>query len=82
MKRVLRYLKGMKNYKLTLGQNKDGLLGYTDANWASQDHRHSILAYIFQIIGGSVSWSYQKQNINTASWNVKPGLVAAAIASV
>ena len=53
----------MKNYKLTLGRNKDGLLGYCDANWASQDHRYSILAYIFQIDGGSITWSCQKQNI-------------------
>ena len=59
----MRYLNGMKNYKLTLGKNCDGLLGYADADWASQDHRHSILAYIFQIDGGFISWSCQKQNI-------------------
>ena len=63
VKRVMRYLKGMKKYKLTLGINHNGLLGYADANWVSQDHRHSISAYIFQIDGGSISWSYQKQNI-------------------
>ena len=53
----------MKNYKLTLGRNCDSLLGYADADWTSQDHRHSISAYIFQIDGGSISWSCQKQNI-------------------
>ena len=58
----MRYLKGMDNYKLTLGNSCDGLLGYADANWASQDHRHSISA-IFQIDGGSISRSCQKQNI-------------------
>ena len=63
----MRYLSGMKNYKLTLGKNHDGLLGYADADWASQDHRHSILAYIFQIDGGSISWRCQKQNIATLS---------------
>ena len=52
VKRVLRYLKGTKNYKLTLGWNKNSLLGYCDTAWASQNHRHSILAYIFQINGG------------------------------
>ena len=57
----------MKNYKLTLGINHDGLLGYADADWLSQDHRHSISAYIFQIDGGSISWSCQKQNIVTLS---------------
>ena len=59
----MRYLNGMKNYKLTLGKNQDGLLDYPNADWASQDHRHSISAYIFQIDGGSISWSCQKQNI-------------------
>ena len=59
----MRYLNGMKNYKLTLGRNHDGLLGYADVDWASQDHRHSISAYIFQIDGRSISWSCQKQNI-------------------
>ena len=67
VKRVMRYLNGMKNYKLTLGRNQDGLLGYADADWALQDHRHSISAYIFQINGGSISWSCQKQNIVTLS---------------
>ena len=31
VKRVMRYLNGMKNYKLTLRRNCDGLLGYADA---------------------------------------------------
>ena len=44
----MKYLKGMKNYKLTLGINHDGLLGYADANWTSQDHKHSIFAYFFK----------------------------------
>ena len=63
MKRVLSYLKWTKNYKLSLGWNKNGWLGYTYADWVSQDHRHLILAYIFQIYGGSISWSCQKQII-------------------
>ena len=63
VKRVMRYLKGMKNYKLTFGNNHNDLAGYADANWASQDHSHSISAYTFQIDGGNISWSCQKQNI-------------------
>ena len=59
----MKYLNGTKNFKLILGRNHNGLLGYADANWASQDHRHSISAYIFQNDGGSISWSCQKQNI-------------------
>ena len=59
----MRYLKGTKNYKLTLGITCDSLLGHADADWESQDHRNSISAYIFQIDGGSISRSCQKQNI-------------------
>jgi len=63
VKRVLKYLKGMKNKRLVLGGNREGLVGYSDADWASQDHRHSISAYVFQIDSGSISWSCQKQTI-------------------
>ena len=62
-KRVSKYLKGTKSRKLTLGKSRDGIIGYSDANWALQDHRHSISAYIFQINSGSISWSCQKQSI-------------------
>ena len=60
VKCVLRYLKGMKNYKLTLGTNQEGLNGYADADWALQDHRHLISAYIYQVDGGTILWNCQK----------------------
>ena len=67
VKQVLRYLKGTKDHKLTLGLSQNGLVGYVDADWALQDHRHSISAYVFQIDSGSISWSCQKQLIVTLS---------------
>jgi hypothetical protein len=63
IKRVLKYLKGTKNNKLIIGKTKNGLIGYSDADWASQEHRHSISAYSFIIDGGAISWSCQKQHI-------------------
>ena len=39
------------------------MVDYTDTDWASQDHKHSISGYIYQIDGGSISWSCQKQSI-------------------
>jgi hypothetical protein len=63
IKRVFRYLRGTKNNELILGKTKDGLVGYSDADWASQEHRHSISAYTFIIDGGAISWSCQKQHI-------------------
>jgi len=53
----------MKNKKLVLRKRCEGLIGHGDADWASQDHHHSISAYIFQIDGIPISWSFKKQTI-------------------
>jgi Reverse transcriptase (RNA-dependent DNA polymerase) len=75
VKRVFRYLKGTIDLKLTIGggdhwswaedglKKRIGLEGFTDADGASQHHRHSILGYVFTIDGGAVSWSSKKQSI-------------------
>ena len=74
VKRVLKFLKGTKDCKIILRRNYEGLVGYVDANWASQDHRHSFSAhlaplctnlfnFLFQIDRGTISWSCQKQTI-------------------
>jgi Reverse transcriptase (RNA-dependent DNA polymerase) len=60
VKHVFKYLKGTKHCKLTLGRNRDGLVGYSDADWGSQNHRRSYSAYIYQFYGETVSWSFQK----------------------
>ena len=62
-KRILRYLKGTREYKLTYGPTKEALSGYTDADWASQAHRHSISGYAFLFNGGAISWRSNKQPI-------------------
>jgi hypothetical protein len=63
VKRVFRYLKGTKDMCLTIGGKKKGLEAFSDADWASQEHRHSISGYVFTIDGGAVSWSSKKQGI-------------------
>ena len=68
VKCVFKYLKGPKEYKLMLGRNQEGLTGYALCSWALQDCRHSISACIFQINGGIVSWSSQKQSIIALSF--------------
>jgi hypothetical protein len=62
-KRVLRYMIGTKHYALTLGLTDDGLIGFTDADWASQAHRHSITGWVFTYNGGAISWSSRKQSV-------------------
>ena len=52
---------------MVYGTKQDDLKGFTDADGASQEHRHTISAYIFMIDGGAVSWSSKKQELVTQS---------------
>jgi len=72
VKRVFRYLRGTRDYSLVIGSSgclewtggsQDGLQGFCDADWASQEHRHSTSGYVFTIDGGAMSWSSKKQGI-------------------
>ena len=67
VKRVLRYLSGTKTHALTYGNERHDLLGYTDADSASQDHRHAILGYAFLIDSATISWASRKQELVTLS---------------
>ena len=62
-KRVVRYLKGTQDYSLTFGGEILDLIGYTDADWGSQSHRHSISGHVYLFSGGAISWSSRKQPI-------------------
>jgi ribonuclease HI len=50
-----------------MDRRDNGLEGYTDADGASQEHRHAISGYAFLIDGGAVSWSSKKQELVTLS---------------
>ena len=65
-KRVLCYLLATKNLKLVLGGNST-VAGFSDADWASQRHRHSISGFAYFVGLGAVSWSAKKQPIITLS---------------
>ena len=67
VKRIFRYLSGTKKLELVYGGEQRGLVGYVDADGASQDHRRAISGYIFMIDGGAVSWSSKKQELVTLS---------------
>ena len=66
-RRVIRYLKGTRDYRLVLGGPQFLLHGFTDADWGSQLHRHSISGFCFFAGGGAISWSSKKQPIVTLS---------------
>ena len=63
VKRVFRYLKVTKYMNLIIGGMEKGLEVFSDVDWASQEHWHSISGYIFMMGGGTVSWSSKKQAI-------------------
>ena len=67
LKRVLRYLRGTMDHKLTYGgsnicQHPLKLVSYCDSDWGSDiDDRRSISGYVFLLSGGAVSWKTKKQ---------------------
>jgi Reverse transcriptase (RNA-dependent DNA polymerase)/GAG-pre-integrase domain len=54
VKRIFRYLSGTRNLQLTYGGEERGLIGYVDADGASQDHRRAISGYVFMVDGEAV----------------------------
>src|SRR3984885_14387039 len=55
--RVFRYLSGTKGLKLVLGGNNSDITEYSDADWASHMHHHSISGFAYFIRAGVVNWS-------------------------
>jgi hypothetical protein len=65
--RVFCYLSGTKSLKLILGGDYSNLTRYSDADWASHTHRHSISGFVYFVGIGAVTWSSKKQPIVTLS---------------
>lgn len=60
---IAQYLYTNRDLWLTFGGHSGGLAGYTDADWATQVHRHSTSGYSFHIGSGAITWSSKKQSI-------------------
>lgn len=69
LKKILRFLKGTANYKLTYRKNnEDVLVGFADADWANDSvDRKSTSGYIFKVFGNVVNWGTKKQGLVTLS---------------
>jgi hypothetical protein len=66
-KRVMRYLNGTKELKLTYDK-KTTIAGYSDASYAEDKiDRKSTSGYVFMMNGGAISWRSGKQKIVTLS---------------
>ena len=64
-KHILHYLKGTTRMTLVFrrsGSREMDLVGWTNSNWAQDiDLCHSIGRFVFDMAGGSMSWSAKKQ---------------------
>lgn len=62
VKRIMRYLKGTINYCINYRLGGDGLIGFSDADWASDvDKRRSCTGYVFLLGDGAISWASTRQ---------------------
>jgi hypothetical protein len=71
-KRILRYLKGTKEYGLNFPtsdtEGKMELEGFSDSDWCGdKDDRRSTYGYWFNFRNSPISWSSKKQNIVSLS---------------
>ncbi|GBP47094.1 Copia protein [Eumeta japonica] len=61
-KRILRYLKKTKSFCLKYVKGETELVGYVDADWASNSvDRKSYTGYCFVLSGSAISWESRKQ---------------------
>ena len=67
VKRVFHYLTATRTHMLMYGGERHELIGYTDADGASQDHRQAISGLIYLIDGGTILWHSCKQELVTLS---------------
>ncbi|XP_075106883.1 secreted RxLR effector protein 161-like [Nicotiana tabacum] len=68
-KKVLRYLKGTKDYMLMYRRSKHlEVVGYSDSDFAGCiDIRKSTFGYMFQLAEGEISWKSAKQSVIATS---------------
>ena len=62
VKRVMRYLKGTLDKCLVYNGSSSEIVGYCDADWASDvDSRRSTTGYVFLHQGAAISWGNRRQ---------------------
>jgi transposase InsO family protein len=79
-KGVLKYLANTKDYGITFGYTKDGIIGYCDADYAGDlDTRRSTTGYVFTLYGGAICWTSKRQATVAVS-TTEAEYIAAAMA--
>lgn len=68
LKRVLRFLKYSRDWKLVFSRsNSDEVIGYSDADFANSRDRKSTTGFCFIMNEGAISWKTKKQGLVTTS---------------
>jgi hypothetical protein len=68
LKHLLRYIHGMMDLTLVFSSMDDGLIGYSDSDYAAdRDDSKSTSMYVYQLFGGPISWKAQKQSVVVTS---------------
>jgi hypothetical protein len=76
---VVRYLAGTTDYGITYGMRDDKLIGYCDADYATDtDTRRSTSGYVFTLYGGAITWQSKRQPTVAASTTEAEYMAAAA----
>ena len=76
---VVRYLAGTATYGLTYGTRNESLIGYCDADYATDtDTRRSTSGYVFTLYGGAIAWQSKRQPTVAASTTEAEYMAAAA----
>lgn len=57
----------MKSLALAFGTQVQGLVGYVDADGATQEHRRAITGFAFLVDGGAILWGSRIQELATLS---------------
>ena len=63
VRRIFAYLQGTSEYGIRFGPVSNGLIGYTDADYAGDlETRRSTTGYLFLLHGGPVAWISRRQS--------------------
>jgi hypothetical protein len=76
---VVRYLAGTPKMGIIYGKRKDPLIGYCDADYATDiDTRRSTTGYVFNLYGGAIAWQSKRQPTVAASTTEAEYMAAAS----
>lgn len=82
VKRIIRYLKGTKNYKVGFRSSKLDIIGFSVVDFAGElNERKSTSGHVFLFKGEKISWSNKKQTC-VARYTMESKFIACNVATM